>query len=41
MSDFRGQRAVLKCEDGIEFDCEYINNKSHEEDGVTVRVCWR
>ena len=36
MSDFRGQRAILKCEDGAEFNCEYIINKSHEEDGVIV-----
>lgn len=37
MSDFRGKRAELNLyEDAVDFDCQYIINKSHKEDGITV-----
>ena len=37
MSDFCGKRAELNLyEDAVDFDCQYIINKSHKEDGITV-----
>lgn len=36
-NDFRGKRAKLNVyDDAMEFDCQYVINKSHKEGDITV-----